>query len=129
MVNIATAHIAGYSLEGKLRGTFMLKQALADYLQVDCKESLQQFLPEASITSVQLTDQANATGVINLLYDPYRDDRALRATLHGPDQRREFDLLRKNYPVRREFSSLAIGGSISDSKKLQILQFGFSNWQ
>ena len=129
MVNIATAHIAGYSLEGKLRGTFMLKQALADYLQVDCKESLQQFLPEASITSVQLTDQADATGVINLLYDPYRDDRALRATLHGPDQRREFDLLRKNYPVRREFSSLAIGGSISDSKKLQILQFGFSNWQ
>ena len=129
MVNIATAHIAGYSLEGKLRGTFMLKQALADYLQVDCKESLQQFLPEASITSVQLTDQANATGVINLLYAPYRDDRALRATLHGPDQRREFDLLRKNYPVRREFSSLAIGGSISDSKKLQILQFGFSNWQ
>ena len=126
MVSIATPHIAGYSLEGKLRGTFMLKQALAEFLQIPSDESLQQFLPEPAISSVQLTDQADAVAVINLLYDPYRDDRALRATLQSPDQRREFDLLRKNYPIRREFCSLSIGGSISDSKKTKILQLGFS---
>jgi len=126
MVNIATPHIAGYSLEGKLRGTYMLKQALTSFLQLEGDESLQDFLPDPAISSVQLTDQADALAVINLLYDPYRDDRALRATLQSPNQQREFDLLRKNYPIRREFCSLSIDGPISDSNKEKFLRLGFS---
>lgn len=110
---IATAHIAGYSLEGKARGTEMLYQALCDHvkqryqLNIEQKHQLVNFLPKANISSIKLNqefDEVMLNQLVKMVYDVRRDDAIFRQQLssHG------FDRLRKNYPNRREFSAVTI---------------------
>jgi erythronate-4-phosphate dehydrogenase len=134
---IATAHIAGYSLEGKSRGTEMLYQALCHELKKTPSKQLQDFLPKAEISSVLLnksaiSDQAFNSQInvekenyalnqlIKLVYDVRRDDTIFRQQLSSQG----FDNLRKNYPIRREFSSLTLmcspEGENENTKPLEI---------
>jgi erythronate-4-phosphate dehydrogenase len=131
-VRIATPHIAGYSLEGKLRGTWMLYQAWCAFCGTPVQQSFAQLLPLAEVTEMLLTEKAGLLSPVRMLYDPFRDDRALRASLAAPEQQQKaaFDQLRKQYPVRREFSALtlrlptdqqpifnALGFPVADAKK------------
>lgn len=104
---LATPHIAGYSLEGKLDGTLMLYRALCRFLQRG--ESWQPHLP--AVDSPQLTVRGD-TGVEQAVYEATsavcpirRDDAELRHLLQLPAEGRAtyFDALRQNYPLRREF--------------------------
>ncbi|MGB1237213.1 MAG: 4-phosphoerythronate dehydrogenase [Pseudomonadales bacterium] len=108
LVSIATPHIAGYSLEGKLRGSFMLKQAMAKQLGFTLKQQLEDFLPSPAIKGVDIDVDCDVLSLMSLQYDPYADDRRLRATLGLETQPEAFDRLRKQYPVRREFSALSV---------------------
>ncbi|PKI18070.1 4-phosphoerythronate dehydrogenase [Colwellia sp. 12G3] len=104
---IATAHIAGYSLEGKARGSEMLYQALCQQLDIKPKYQLKNFLPSASIPVVEINQdfsQILLSQLVKMVYDVRRDDAIFRQQLfsHG------FDSLRKNYPVRREFSAVTV---------------------
>jgi len=130
---IATAHIAGYSLEGKSRGTEMLYQALcqhlekreniSSYLEKSLEKNLQKaskeestktlqcklsdLLPTASISSVELKQEFNdvmLNQLVKMVYDVRRDDAIFRQQLSSQG----FDNLRKNYPVRREFSAVQV---------------------
>ncbi len=107
---IATPHIAGYSLDGKIRGSWMLYEAWCQSQGQQPERALVEFLPPSSIAAVELTAAAELLDLIRLCYDPYRDDRALRRTLHLPAaaQASAFDQLRKQYPVRRELSTLSV---------------------
>ncbi|MFT5707788.1 MAG: erythronate-4-phosphate dehydrogenase [Oceanospirillaceae bacterium] len=118
LVAIATSHIAGYSLEGKVRGTYMLKLAFCQLLNIEAKDSLDHYLPTPAITSIELTESIDATGIMKLVYDPFVDDRALRATLSETDQPQKFDLLRKHYPIRREFSALKVSTNNAEQHSL-----------
>ncbi|WP_371186308.1 4-phosphoerythronate dehydrogenase [Thalassotalea maritima] len=105
--DIATPHIAGYSLEGKARGTEMLYQALAQTLGRPTNKRLIDFLPKAdmalpNMASIHLPDQLRET--IFAVYDVRRDDQIMRSQLAS----RGFDWLRKNYPERRELSALSL---------------------
>ena len=124
-VAIATPHIAGYSLEGRVRGTFMLKAALSRFLEepLDCQ--LNDFLPVPEIANVHLNPAFTPLSMMSLVYDPYRDDRALRVTLDRPNQAAAFDLLRKNYRSRREFSTLALTSEQPDNLR-HMFNLGFS---
>ena len=115
LTEIATPHIAGYSHDGKIRGTFMLYEACCQALGVEPTKTLEDFLPEPAIREVTVNDQVAALDLIRLRYDPYRDDRDLRRTLQGNKEERavDFDRLRKQYPQRREFSSLSVSGVTS----------------
>ncbi len=104
---IATAHIAGYSLEGKARGSEMLYQALCQHLNIAEKYQLINFLPPASISSVEIKqhfDEIVLNQLVKMVYDVRRDDAIFRQQL--PIQ--GFDALRKTYPVRREFSAVTV---------------------
>ncbi len=104
---IATAHIAGYSLEGKARGTEMLYQALCQQLGKLPSQQLSHLLPKASISEIKITekvDQNLVNKLIKIVYDVRRDDGIFRQQLASEG----FDSLRKNYPVRREFSSVTV---------------------
>lgn len=107
---IATPHIAGYSLDGKIRGSWMLYDAWCRSQGQVPERGLVEFLPPSSIAAVALNAEAELLDLIRLCYDPYRDDRALRRTLHLPAvaQASAFDQLRKQYPVRRELSTLSV---------------------
>ncbi|WP_235357351.1 4-phosphoerythronate dehydrogenase [Arsukibacterium sp. MJ3] len=109
-LDIATAHIAGHSIEGKARGTAMLYQRLCQLLAVTPEQHLAALLPVSAVTKVQLSADFGLPDVQNLarlLYDVRRDDALFRYHIQGEG----FDWLRKSYPPRREFSSLQLAGA------------------
>ncbi len=108
LVDIATPHIAGYSLEGKVRGTYMLKCALSKWLGKEFDEPLNQFLPQPALKGVILSQRASLDNVIQSVYDTSADDKRFRKSLTSSDQALAFDQLRKKYPERREFYSLEV---------------------
>ena len=101
-VRIATPHIAGYSLEGKLRGTVMLAQALKRWRGGEPAPSLESLVPGPAGLD---TLPATLEGTLLAAYDPRRDARNMLATLDSAPAERAsaFDRLRREYPVRREF--------------------------
>ncbi|BBQ52757.1 erythronate-4-phosphate dehydrogenase [Aeromonas veronii] len=110
---IATPHIAGYSLEGKARGTWMLYEALCRQLGREPRQDLRTLLPVADVQAVvpgRAPDQALIKQLVHLIYDVRRDDARFRARLGIPCS---FDEQRKHYPERRELSSLQIKGEFA----------------
>ncbi|MBF2930662.1 4-phosphoerythronate dehydrogenase, partial [Pseudomonas aeruginosa] len=74
---IATPHIAGYSLEGKLRGTAQIYQAYCAWRGIAERVSLQDVLPETWLAGLQLNpgcDPAWALATLcRAVYDPRSD--------------------------------------------------------
>lgn len=111
---LATPHIAGYSLEGKVQGTEMIYRALSQYLGLPVRKIAGQFLPEPALSKVSFTSAADEDDAIRIAlracYDPRPDDARLRQVMAGADEERAagFDRLRRDYPVRRECSSLKV---------------------
>ncbi len=111
---LATPHIAGYSLEGKVQGTEMIYQALSEFLGLPVRKKAGQFLPEPALSKISFTSSADEEDAIRIAlracYDPRRDDARLRNAMVGSleDRAAAFDRLRRDYPVRREGSSLKI---------------------
>ena len=123
---IATPHIAGYSLDGKQRGTEQIYRALCNCLQVPVIHRLEDFLPPQPLPHLTLAADADPKWVLpalsRLVYDPRRDDADFRRSL-SPDpevQRQHFDVLRKNYPVRREIPGLKVSlqGDSAELRKI-----------
>lgn len=111
---LATPHVAGYSLEGKVQGTEMIYQALSGYLGLPVRKKAGQFLPEPALSKVSFTSAADEDDAIRIAlracYDPRQDDARLRVAMSGSAEERaaSFDRLRRDYPVRRECSSLKV---------------------
>jgi len=107
-VALATPHIAGYSLDGKVKGTLLLHQALCDFLNVNSRPDIQHLLPPAPVPQLTLDtsadDEALLTQAFQAIYDINRDDSQLRGIAHQPanEQGAYFDRLRKQYSIRRE---------------------------
>ena len=123
-VDIATAHIAGYTLEGKARGTAQVFEAWCDFIGQPQQVALESLLPAAEFGSVTLRgklDQPTLKRLVHLVYDVRRDDAPLRKVAARPG---EFDRLRKQYEERREWSSLQV---VCDSEETATLlnQLGF----
>ncbi|WP_047608458.1 4-phosphoerythronate dehydrogenase PdxB [Rahnella aquatilis] len=107
-VAIGTAHIAGYSLEGKARGTTQVFEAFSQFIGQPQTVPLESLLPAPEFAEVTLSgalSEARLLRLIHLVYDVRRDDRPLRRVAGKPG---EFDKLRKFYEERREWSSLRV---------------------
>lgn len=106
-VSIITPHIAGYSLEGKARGTAMIYQALCQYLGREINKSMYELLPECDAKfNAEFPIAENLKQHLNDIYPIMRDDRNLRNCLKdGQISADDFDALRKHYPLRREWVS------------------------
>ena len=126
---ITTAHIAGYSLEGKARGTEMLYQALCQQLDILPTKQLSQMLPKASIDRLEVNqkfDEIILNQLVKMVYDVRRDDGLFRQQIsqHQTDNTR-FDHIRKTYPARREFSAVTIK-TLKQTERDVFHQLGFS---
>jgi len=123
-VDIATAHIAGYTLEGKARGTTQVFEAWCDFIGQPQQVALESLLPAPEFGSVTLRgklDQPTLKRLVHLVYDVRRDDAPLRKVAAKPG---EFDRLRKQYEERREWSSLQV--QCDDAETAAMLnQLGF----
>ncbi len=130
-VTIATPHIAGYSLEGRTRGTEQVYLALCQFLGVLPKHQLADFLPSNS--SVIAVDAYSSlwgmlSQVLQKAYPIFEDDKQFRATMLLADHERAlaFDALRKSYWPRRQFATHQVWVNEAESDArfyLQKLEF------
>ena len=124
-VDIGTAHIAGYTLEGKARGTTQVFEAYSAFIGKLQQIALDSLLPAPEFGRITLhgpLDQPTLKRLVHLVYDVRRDDAPLRkvAGVAG-----EFDKLRKHYLERREWSSLFIQCDDAAAAKL-LSALGFN---
>lgn len=112
-VDIATPHIAGYSFDGKLRGTHQVYQGFCAWQGIAADLDMQQFIPPEAERVIDLIDgqeSLTAAALVDQLYDIMEDDLNLRSALALPRERRvaAFDQLRKHYKMRREFAQVSL---------------------
>jgi erythronate-4-phosphate dehydrogenase len=106
-VDIGTAHIAGYSADGKANGGKMIIRQLAEYFDLPLKEWEPDTLPEPDYPVVDLTG-----------FDGSDFDILSKAILHTYPIERDSSMLKKNpflferlrneYPPRREFHAYRV---------------------
>lgn len=106
LITLVTPHIAGYSLEGKARGTQMIYDAFCQEFNYIPNKQFETQLPACE----QLFKDQNLKEVLvkhlSKIYDISRDDQNLRACLKdGKVDQKAFDHLRKTYPLRREWAA------------------------
>ncbi len=121
--DIATAHIAGHSVEGKARGTEMLYQRCCRLLGIVPTVTLSQLLAMPAVEKLQISANfglPDVQSVGRMLYDVRRDDALFRYHIEG----KGFDWLRKSYPARREFSALQLVGQATPA---WLGQLGFNS--
>lgn len=126
-VAVGTAHIAGYSQEGKRDGTRLVAEAFGRHFG-----PVLQGPPAAAITERLLEPEAtgSALGDLNRLllmaYDIGRDHQALHALLREAGLASGFDLLRKHYPARHEFAAFEVdAGRLAPEAAAQAAALGF----
>lgn len=128
---VATPHIAGYSLDGKVNGTLLVYEAMCQHFNLPRKLDVSTLLPEGDTleAAAALGDHfEKACQMVTLAYDVLRDDHAFRQVMTENNKNRasSFDALRKNYPVRREFGVTKIRLSGRDESLERVLSaFGF----
>lgn len=138
LVDIATPHIAGYSYDGKIKGTHMVYQAYCRFLGQKSAIGIGDVIEEEMEQGVDFkaigdSGPLTALRIIRAIYLIMEDDMGLRSTLKKPQEERvaAFDQLRKHYRLRREFSTVILRHvdwmleSISESELRWLRAAGF----
>jgi erythronate-4-phosphate dehydrogenase len=108
--DIATPHVAGHSVEGKLRGTWQVYEAFCAWVGVSPAASWEDCLPPGPLPVVGVPEpgpEALSTLVRQVL--PLHEDDALFKAACGDGAATVadgFDHLRRGYRVRREFPAI-----------------------
>lgn len=124
---ISTPHIAGYSFDGKVRGTEMIYRAAVDFLGAESMWRLSlppPPVPEIVFTQDMRDDEECAAAAVMAVYDVMNDSLSLKRikgmekAVRGP----YFDRLRKEYPVRREFANTRVRLKKQTARLAQLLR-------
>ncbi|MDT0500265.1 MULTISPECIES: 4-phosphoerythronate dehydrogenase PdxB [unclassified Halomonas] len=125
LAEVATPHIAGYSLDGKLRGTHQVTRALCRAFGLPCRVTLEELLPTPPLRSLTLGEGLEKEEALSLamraVYDPRRDHDSLRRASRRQGMARGFDACRANYPLRREFATLEVALAEEDRHLATLL--------
>jgi erythronate-4-phosphate dehydrogenase len=124
VVDIGTPHIAGYSFDGKVNAVRMLYEAVCRHFRLPA--TWQPRLPAPPVPLIELSassgedEEEILRRVVKRIYDIAADDAALRRNV------REFDRLRAEYPIRREFfnTQLVLRGA-TDRLRKKFAALGF----
>ena len=129
-VDLATPHIAGYSVDGKRAGTAMIYKEFLIWMEVPITEKTQIGIKPKLI---DLHESSTLAECILKSYDITTDDKAMRYLMNKDKSSKSvakvFDHLRKVYPERRDFNGTAItkdGLNMSQEVKNRIASLGFS---
>ncbi|HEY5564460.1 MAG TPA: 4-phosphoerythronate dehydrogenase, partial [Rhodothermia bacterium] len=112
--SIGTAHIAGYAAEGKLRASRMMQDALARW--IGAKVQGEGDLPEPIELNFDRRFTQRETWldeIVRSVYDIEMDHNAMAPMCEQrPEDRASFfDSIRRNYPLRHEFSRYRLRAS------------------
>ncbi|UXZ53132.1 4-phosphoerythronate dehydrogenase PdxB [Halomonas sp. 7T] len=112
LVALATPHIAGHSLDGKLRGSWMIQQALAEQLGQSSATPFSELCPPPALSTLTLQRALPVEEALRLcvraVYDVRRDHDALQRQVLHEGLAKGFDRCRVQYPLRREFATLSV---------------------
>jgi erythronate-4-phosphate dehydrogenase len=124
MADIATPHIAGYSVDGKAMGTAMSVQALAAYFNLPLTGWLPSDLPAPPVRLLETEKkdimQTALAKLIGKTYNIFDDDQRLR---ESPGT---FEKQRGSYPPRREFNSFRVKIEKAGELSEILEQIGFN---
>ncbi|USD33279.1 MULTISPECIES: 4-phosphoerythronate dehydrogenase [Vibrio] len=124
LLAFATPHVAGYGLEGKARGTTMIFNSFCEFLNNDLRAHASELLPTAPVPELVLDrawDEATLHNLTQLVYDVRKDDALFRREISQPGA---FDLMRKHYWDRREYSAVTLRGS-AEANLQPLAKLGF----
>lgn len=131
-VDLATPHIAGYSVEGRLRGTQMILDAACAHFGRQSSWHMQQKLPPRR--RIDCGELGAGTRFWQELFqrhcDIRRDHDALIAGVDFADDAfaAHFDSLRRVYPDRLEYARFNLDIDAGAQPQQQLRQLGF-HWQ
>ncbi|SER72687.1 erythronate-4-phosphate dehydrogenase [Vreelandella subterranea] len=112
LATLATPHIAGHSLDGKLRGSWMIHQALAAHLGQPSSLGFDELCPPPALKRLTLEQALPVEDALRLcaraVYDVRRDHDTLHRQVRQSGMAKGFDHCRANYPLRREFATLEV---------------------
>ncbi|MGY3687868.1 4-phosphoerythronate dehydrogenase [Vibrio coralliilyticus] len=124
LLAFATPHVAGYGLEGKARGTTMIFNSFCEFLNNDLRAHASELLPTAPVPELVLDrawEEATLHNLTQLVYDVRKDDALFRREISQPGA---FDLMRKNYWDRREYSAVTLRGN-AEANLQPLAKLGF----
>lgn len=125
-VFIGTPHIAGYSYEGKVNGTTMIYDELCKFLNQEkmWKPKLKEV--EKSELGINKSDNFDKLlfDITKQIYDIQKDSNSLKefVSVDTSSLAENFDKLRKNYNLRREFNNYFIPSENLTPNQKNILE-------
>jgi erythronate-4-phosphate dehydrogenase len=118
---ISTSHIAGYSTDGKANGTALVVNSLSRHFNLPLENWYPENLPvpASPIISIVCNGKSEEEIIGEAVNHTYNiDEDNLRLHLSPSD----FEKLRENYPLRREFTSYTVDLKGENEKVRQILK-------
>ena len=130
IVDIATPHIAGYSKQGREKGTWMVYQALCRHLSLSSPElSESDAISSGWLSSINVVagtaHEEMLARTVQAIYDVARDDVRLRFKYRENKENNVFDWLRKHYVERDELNTCAVS-AINNEVSSLMSAVGFS---
>ena len=126
LVDIATPHIAGYSVDGKANATINSVREVSSFLRLPLSDWRPDTLPVPAEPVIDLTSDPRAKTVADMVSTDVRhtftveDDDLLFRSDPG-----NFEYLRDNYRIRREFSSYIVKSDDTETRKI-LSNLGFN---
>ena len=131
-LDLATPHIAGYSFDGKVNGTFQIYEQACAFFGRDVEWDPANDMPVPEKSTLDLPEQGDdetlVARAVRAIYNIEEDDQLLRGMLMEPPLERGayFDHLRKTYRRRREFYNTTVtvpAGRTTLARKLKGIGF------
>ena len=127
-VTLATPHIAGHSIDGKVGGTRMAYEAVREFLRNGLEWNPCNFSPLSDQINITIPPDAGIHDAIahavHRVYDIRKDDCTFRTTWGLDDQERRaaFDRLRTEYPIHREFHAATVQVPSTQTALIPVLE-------
>ena len=128
-IDIATPHIAGYSIEGKIKATEILYREACEYFKMPQTWKGKDALSEYGLPVITVSEEGRAVeSVVSQVYNILEDDANLRRYSEQDNPGEYFAALRNNYQFRREFSSYTVMCQefISQNTRQLLSRIGFN---
>lgn len=118
LVDYATPHIAGYSVDGKANGTAMSVQTISNYFNFGLKNWFPQNVPIPKNQELIVDKSASAKQEMlsKLILETYDIESDHQQLLLSPET---FEKQRGNYPLRHEFANYQVNMKIDDPTLLE----------
>lgn len=126
-VDLATPHVAGYSVEARQRGVRMIRNSLAEFMGRQCVTPSSEAVAVTDITASPGGPYYRTATQAALAACPLAAlDAELRRSVQAESSARAFDLIRRRASARREFSAFRILGASADQHARRLLlEVGF----